>query len=160
MGRKRRLVKIPTREDFESYRGRHTFKKWRTLPAGWCCPACGRTPFELLTWTQSKTGYGVPVGEYQWLAPLHEHHDHRIDGYAIAPRFAATLICSDCNHAEGRAKRRLCLPKWFSFSPAELRLFVTGSPHNGVTIDLNRTQEIYARLLPSLIPPTPVPRAW
>jgi len=127
MAKKPRLVKIPTREDFESYRGGHTFKKWRTLPAAWHCPACGRTPFELLTWTRSKTGYGVPVGEYQWLAPLHEHHDHRIDGYAIAPRFVATLICSDCNHAEGRAKRHLHLPKWFSFSPGELRSFVIGS---------------------------------
>jgi len=160
MAKKPRLVKIPTREDFESYRGGHTFKKWRTLPAAWHCPACGRTPFELLTWTRSKTGYGVPVGEYQWLAPLHEHHDLRIDGYAIAPRFVATLICSDCNHAEGRAKRHLHLPKWFSFSPGELRSFVIGSPHNGVTINMDRAREIYAQLLASLIPPPPGPRTW
>jgi hypothetical protein len=157
--KKRRLVNIPTIEDFESYRGGHTFKKWRALPPGWCCPACGRSPFELLTWTKSKTGYGMPKGEYQWLAPLHEHHDHRTDFYTIAPRFSSSLICSDCNHAEGRAKRCLQLPKWFSFSPVELRPFVTGSPLNGVEIDLDRAREIYAALAPFLIPSPPTAHA-
>ncbi len=158
--KKRKFVKIPTIEDFEKYRGGHTFKKWRALPSDWRCPVCGRSPFELLTWTKSKTGYGAPMGEYQWLAPLHEHHDHRTDGYAIAPRFLSTLICSDCNHAEGRAKRRLHLPKWFSFSPMELRHFVTGSPHNGVKIDLDRAREIYEALTPFLVLPPRIPRVW
>jgi hypothetical protein len=157
--KKRKPVKVPIIEDFESYRGGHTFKKWRALPKGWRCPGCRRTPFELLTWTRSRTGYGVPIGKYQWLAPLHEHHDHRIDGFATASRFPSTLICSDCNHAEGRAKRRLHLPKWFSFSPVELRHFVTGSPHNGVEIDLDRAQGIYDAVSPFLIPQRPTSRA-
>lgn len=158
--RPRKLLRVPTVEEFLAYGGGHTRKKWQALPHDWRCPACGRSPFELLTWTRSITGYGVPKGEYQWLAPLHEHHDHRVDGCVLAPRFPSAIICSDCNHADGRAKRQLGLPAWFSFSPAELRSFLTGHPHNGVVIDLAKAREVYTRLAPFLVPPPPTPRAW
>jgi hypothetical protein len=158
--RRRRLLKVPTVEDFESYRGGHTFKKWQAQPKDWRCPGCERSRFELLTWTRSITGYGAPRGQYQWLAPLHEHHDHRVDGYVLPPRFPSTVICSDCNHADGRAKRQLGLPSWFSFSPAELRQFLTGHPHNGVVIDLKKALEIHAMVAPFLVPPPATPRVW
>lgn len=159
MPRRRKLLRVPTIQDFESYRGGHTFRRWQALPPDWRCPACGRSRFELLTWTRSITGYGVPRGQYQWLAPLHEHHDHRTDGCALPPRFPSTLICSDCNHADGRAKRLLRLPPWFSFGPAELRQFLTGYPHNSVDIDLEVAQKIYSALSlsPPLMPPE-IPR--
>lgn len=39
--RGRKLLKVPTVEDFESYRGGHTFKKWQALPKNWRCPGWG-----------------------------------------------------------------------------------------------------------------------
>ncbi len=159
--RKRKLLKTPTFEDLEAYRGGHTRKLWAVLPRDWRCPACSRSRFEILTWTKSITGYGVPIGEYQWLAPLHGHHDHRSDAAGATPRFPATVICSDCNNADGRAKRQLALPAYFSFSPAELHQFVTGYPHNGVVIDLDRATGVYEMVI-RFWPPLPpgLKRAW
>jgi hypothetical protein len=142
--RKRRLLRVPAQQDFENYRGGHTFRKWKGLPPDWHCPACRRSRFQLLTWTKSLTRHGgLAPGEYKWLAPLHEHHDHYVDGGVYQPRFSPTLICSDCNSAEGRTKRLLGLPSDFSFSPAEMSRFVTGSPHNGVETNLEIARKIY-----------------
>ena len=150
--RKRRLQRVPTLRDLEDYGGGHTFRLWAALPPDWRCPACRRSRFELLTWTKSITGYGVPRGEYQWLAPLHEHHDHRSDHGMFAPRFSPTVICSDCNHADGRAKRQLGLPGRFSFSPIELSQFITGYPHNGVDVDVEAAGRVYDSLTLFLLP--------
>ena len=112
--RERKPLREPTQQDFESYRGGHTFKKWAGLPSDWHCPACKRSKFQLLTWTKSLTGYGGTIrGQYQWLAPIQEHHDHHSDGGAHSPRFCATLICSDCNTADGKVKRLLNCPRLF-----------------------------------------------
>ena len=146
--RKRKFLRIPTQEDFESYRGGHTFKKWFGLPSGWHCPACGRSKFQLLTWTKCRTGYGGNTpGEYQWLAPIQEHHDHRSDGGMHSPRFPSALICGDCNSADGKVKKCLGLPSQFSFSPEELSQFITGYPHDGVKTDLKMAGEVYAALV-------------
>jgi hypothetical protein len=142
--RERKPLREPTQQDFESYRGGHTFKKWAGLPSDWHCPACKRSKFQLLTWTKSLTGYGGTIrGQYQWLAPIQEHHDHRADGGAHSPRFCATLICSDCNTADGKVKRLLKLPRDFSFSPEELGQIITGYAHCGIDTDLAIARNIY-----------------
>jgi hypothetical protein len=64
----------------------------------------------------------------------------------FAPRFSPTVICSDCNHADGRAKRQLGLPARFSFSPIELSQFITGYPHNGVEVDVEAAGRVYNSL--------------
>lgn len=136
---------MPTQLDFDSYTGGHTFKKWSGLPADWYCPACKRSKFQLLTWTKRRTGYGGNTpGEYHWLAPIQEHHDHRSDGGLYSPRFLPELICGDCNSADGRVKKCLGLPSEFSFSPAELSQFITGYPHGGVKTDLKMARKVYA----------------
>jgi hypothetical protein len=159
--RMRKLLKVPTIEDFQNYRAGHTHKKWTALPVDWRCPSCRRSRFEILTWTQTRMENGrVPTGEYKWLAPLHGHHDHR--SYAgVPPRFAPTTICGDCNSADGRAKRHLRLPADFSFSPLELSLFVIGTPHNGVQFDLEVAKKVYESIAP-LLPPIPpgAKRLW
>lgn len=145
---KEKALRVPTQEDFDKYSGGHTFKKWSALPPDWRCPACKRSKFQLLTWTKCLTGYGgILPGEYQWLAPIHEHHDHRSDNGIDSPRFAPTLICGNCNSADASVKRRLRLPSQFSFSPSELGQFVTGYPHDRVTADPEIAKKIYAELL-------------
>jgi rubredoxin len=140
--RTRTPLRVPTPEDFTGYRGGHTPKKWTRLPYDWRCPSCGRSKYEQIRWTKSITGYGVPKGEYQWLAPIHEHHDHGGGTRERAPRFAPTMLCFDCNNAEGRTKDLLDLPGDFSFSPEEMRVFITGLPHCGVDIDLDAAKTI------------------
>jgi hypothetical protein len=147
MCRTRTPLRIPSQEEFNSYRGGHTHKKWLKLPSDWRCPSCNRTKFQQLRWTKSLTGYGVPKGQYQWLAPIHEHHDHGAETGELISRFADTMLCYDCNNAEGRTKRLLLLPADFSFSPHELRLFVTGIPHCGVDLDLDIAKGIAADCL-------------
>jgi len=134
-------LRVPTPEDFAGYRGAHTDKKWTRLPRDWRCPSCRRSKYEQLRWTKSITGRGVPKGEYQWLAPIHEHHDHGGDTGERAPRFPPTMLCFDCNIAEGRTKDRLDLPRDFSFSPVELSVFITGLPHCGVDTDLDAAKK-------------------
>src|SRR5258708_11605280 len=122
---------IPTQEDFETYRGAHTHRIWASLPPQWQCPSCGRTRFQLLTWTKSLTDSAKRVfGDYHWLAAIHEHHDHHSENGSHLPRFAPTFICGDCNSADGAVKRRFQLPADFSFSPQELSKFVAGRAHD------------------------------
>lgn len=61
-------------------------------------------------------------------------------------RFPETLVCDQCNSADGQAKRQLKLPANFSFSPSEIRQFVTAAPHEGHRIDIQRAQAIYQTL--------------
>jgi hypothetical protein len=53
---------------------------------------------------------------------LTKHHCHG-NG-----RFEQTIICGDCNAADGAVKRKLKLPHWWSYAPHELRQFVRIAP--------------------------------
>ena len=142
MCRRRTPVRVPSPQDLAAYKGGHTNRKWAQLPPHWRCPSCGRSKFEQLRWTKSLTGCGVAKGESQWLAPIHEHHDHGADAGTRPARFAATMLCFDCNNADGRAKRALSLPEDFSFAVEELRIFIHGIPHCGVDLDLSLASRI------------------
>lgn len=61
-------------------------------------------------------------------------------------RFPETVICDQCNVADGYAKKRLALPSVFSFSPAEISLFVKAEPHRPHRVDLEKAREA-ARML-------------
>ena len=106
--RRRKFLKTRTIEEFESYGG-HMFKKWWTSPGGLA-----------LSWLWTFAIRAAQVDKINhwmrrsmWpskLAPPHEDHDHRVDGYLLPPRFSSPVICSDCNHADWRAKRQhVCL---------------------------------------------------
>lgn len=137
MSRTPRPLLVPSQADIENYSGGHTHKKWRMLPETWHCPSCGRHKHQLLKWVRCRTAYGGQTpGTYKWLAILDEHHDHSV-GYltGLSPRFAATIICHDCNIADATAKKLLGLQADFSFSPDELSTFVVAIPHGSVTIN-------------------------
>jgi len=58
-------------------------------------------------------------------------------------RFPETVICDQCNSADGAAKRKLRLPKDFSFAPYEIAMFVTAIPHGKHKINFDAARAIY-----------------
>lgn len=143
---------IPTVEDFNAFTGAHCKIKYASLSIDWQCPACRRTSYELLRWTMLYPN--KPSRKMGWAMGLHEHHDHRCDQYLYSSkpfplgfreRFPRTIICEQCNSADATAKRKLKLPKDFSFSPTEISLFVTAVPHGWHLLDYDIAAQIYAR---------------
>jgi hypothetical protein len=138
---------------------------WLITPADWICPACKRSKLHLAKINKQ----GVLQGN------IHNHHDH-IDGFlklererlnkeklTTTPsnkesyfyskiklffnRFDETLICQDCNNADSAAKsnlERTC--PHFSFSPAEIRLFITPRPNKEHQIDYKKSSALYETL--------------
>jgi hypothetical protein len=107
----------------------------------------------------------------RWNVSLCEHHDHIFDHMRIGVdfsiqasevtrnfsfpgrtpdetlrsfvRFPGTIICGNCNAADGSAKKKLGLPEWFSFSPSEIATFVKASPNAPHVIDYQTALAIY-----------------
>lgn len=133
-------TKHPTPEEIASYNpaGRGA-RQWHHLGPHWRCPSCLRARNELIHWaklTPNSPRIKTPDG-WGWTAGLHEHHCHG------RGRFPETVICSDCNSADGAAKRKLKLPETWSFSPSEIGEFVTCEPYSGRTkIDYVRAHDI------------------
>ena len=142
------MLKVPSEADYRAYDGAHCFNLWRNLPDSWRCPSCSRSKFELLRWTtrRFRQGVGACPPFSDWFAGLHAHHDHAADYGNPAARFPETVICDQCNVAEGRAKRKLGLPLSFSFSPVEIAQFVVAFPHRCHAIDLAIARRIFGQL--------------
>lgn len=101
-----------------------------------------------MRWTirHSRRGVGKCSPYKDWMAGLHRHHDHAQGDVDVGRgRFQQTVICDQCNAADGQAKRHLDLPARFSFSPSEIREFVTATPHGKHQIDLNKAKVLYDR---------------
>ncbi|WP_065062236.1 hypothetical protein [Paraburkholderia tropica] len=140
-------------------KGVHVNRWWVMTSNEWRCPACGRSKREIVS--VDRRGYLAGL--------LHRHHDHMKDlmerrfheeavrrdvvvADAVAKRFAVraafglsafdeTIICADCNLAEGRANRMANTHRHFSFSPAEIRKFVEPAPNrvqHGIQVDIAR----------------------
>lgn len=137
--------RIPTQQEFLAYTGAHTHRLWAEVGPNWICPACFRNKFQILRWT---TRFPRSPNAFQdWMAPLHKHHDHSVELCSSGnPRFPQTVICDQCNAADGAAKRKLKLPKNFSFSPAEISSFVISTPHDKHTINYEIANSIYLAL--------------
>lgn len=116
---------------------------WVMTPYYWECPACGRTKEQIVR--LNKHGFLI--------CHLHEHHDHMRDyvrqrfellsiqqkdviadeyseRFALKTAFALsaydnTVICSDCNEVDKDAKKVVGTHKYFSYSPGEIKRFVT-----------------------------------
>lgn len=128
---------------------------WASTSVDWLCPVCLRRKPQIARLTSA----GV------LLCQLDRHHDHlEEEGAAIlfrgqvkhadrarrdavgsavlacrglAERFHPTLICNDCNAADGAAKAALegiVHPK-FSFAPSEIARFIRVSPNRAHEID-------------------------
>lgn len=95
----------------------------------------------------------LPTRREGWAAGLHTHHDHGADaaryglpGPRRMPRFPDEVICEQCNAADAAAKRKLDLPRDFSFAPFELRRFVTATPHGFHEVDYETALAVYGEI--------------
>jgi hypothetical protein len=144
--------RAPTREDYLAYDGAHCKALWASVTESWRCPGCHRSKFEILRWTR-RTPHSLAADRtpyWDWLGVLHRHHDHGAEPYVlgvgsvpVTPRFPETIMCDECNGADGRAKRQLGLPADWSFSPGEIERFVTATPHRTHVIDLSVAEATY-----------------
>jgi hypothetical protein len=136
---------------------------WASAPTSWNCPCCQRAKPDLVRLTST----GVLLCHLEW------HHDHLRDrakailrGSNPAPeerervalnraielcrslveRFFVTLVCQDCNAAEGLAKTALrgVIDPDFSFSPAEIAAFITVRPNQPHGVDVDKARAIWA----------------
>lgn len=134
--------KIPSYEDYRNHTGLHYHRLWKITGDDWNCPGCGRSKFQIMRWTRRFPN--KPNAFMDWVAALHNHHDHSVDYMDKgAYRFPETLICGQCNSADGTVKRKLNLPKDFSFSPQEMREFIKATPHGKHEIDYERARRIF-----------------
>jgi len=129
----------PSEAEYLSYDG-HCRWLWQSLPEDWRCPSCRRRKREILQWRKR-----IGSNSFGWKAGLHLHHDHAADERGKGGRFPAAIICSACNFADVRAKKVCGAPEWFSFSPSELRSFISAKPNSPVTIRIATALIIWSR---------------
>lgn len=142
--------KTPSADEMASFSGMHCSSQHRkALKLNWRCPSCDRSANELIRWSyiNGKTLRALHGDEHGmgWTTTIATHHCHG------AGRFRPTLMCGDCNSADGVIKRKLKLPaSWSfgSFGPIELAQLVTVTPHSGRTIiDYELAQMIYDEMV-------------
>lgn len=135
---------------------------WASVSKNWTCPACLRDKADIFRVSSN----GV------LLALLHEHHDHLEDlsddlvrvrmgvqwgnvgpGFELleytignlVSRFRRTLVCHDCNDADGAVKRQFReIPKRFTFKPSEIRAFIKPVPNGKPIIDFDKALQTFA----------------
>lgn len=147
-------LRTPTLEDYSAFDGAHCRNLYQSLPDDWRCPGCDRSKFQILRWTLRFPA--LPKRCWGWAGGYHRHHDHGLDDVTygrVAPdgrsrRFPDTVICEQCNSADGTAKKKLALSAEFSFSPEEIRRFVTATPHGFHTIDYDAAKRIFDLIRP------------
>ncbi|CAI3149614.1 hypothetical protein MWMV8_MWMV8_01800 [Acinetobacter calcoaceticus] len=142
-------------------------KWWVITPTDWSCPVCHRKKSEI-----------VHVNELNYLVGhLHEHHDHmkdivkklfekackkkeKIIADELSERFATkiafaleaydnTVICADCNKADGIAKQLVKTNFNFSFSPNEISEFIIIQPNVEHQIDIDKARNIWLEAQPT-----------
>lgn len=142
--------RIPTWEECLAFDGAHCRQLYAMVGALWRCPSCNRSRFELLRWTMLYPKR--PNRHEGWAVGLHTHHDHGTDRSSsqLAPgalrrvsSFTPTVICEQCNSADGTVKKRLCLPTNFTFAPWEIGQFVRATPHGKHLISYDIAQAIF-----------------
>lgn len=141
---------------------------WASTPMSWVCSCCQRDKPSIARLTPS----GV------LLCQLDYHHDHLNDRAKaifradnpfpearepreqliraidscrqLIERFTTSLLCNDCNTAEGAAKLALKdeIDPDFSFSPKEIARFIKPRPNQPHDIDVEQAREIWRTLKP------------
>ena len=136
---------------------------WAEVRRDWVCEACQRRKPEIARVSDN----GVLLCQLEW------HHDHLRDHAKkmlrplvntedrtseardlrrgvdackdLTMRFFTTLICNDCNTAEGKAKSRLgdLIPSYFSFSPREITRFIRVQPNRMHGIDDEAVRDVW-----------------
>lgn len=144
---------------------------WSRTPVDWRCPVCRRSKPEIARVTVA----GVVLCQLDW------HHDHLGDeGRAIlwrgqekfsdrakadalssaitvcgglSERFRETLVCNDCNAADGAAKAALAgvVHPCFSFAPSEISRFILVAPNRSHDIDPVKASAIWGQVAEDVV---------
>jgi hypothetical protein len=153
VGKSRKWSQLPTSAEIAAFTGLHCTRiYWGCVGSRWQCPCCDRSAQELIRWSEItgqywRAHYGDTWG-MGWTISFARHHCHNAESGGMGQRFETTLICGDCNGADGAAKRKLGLPAWWSFSPAEIREFVQCVAWSGRTvIDYEVAAAIYTGVM-------------
>lgn len=132
------------------------------VDARWCCPSCHREKKHIARADKNN----------DLLCALHWHHDHFGDlahdnlahykelrweeGAAYQSlrssfvRFQPTLICGDCNVAEGAAKMSVPTPSGFTFTPFEISTFIIPAANVPHKIDRQKAADVYDKAKPAM----------
>lgn len=135
MAKTAKWSKLPSAQEIAAFGGMHCKALYlKAVASNWRCPGCGRTAQQLIRWSEIRgpswrERFGDEYG-MGWTISITRHHCHT----ERKVRFQDTIICGDCNSADGAVKRKLGLPASWSFSPAEIAQFVAVSPHSGKTL--------------------------
>lgn len=137
---------------------------WAETWALWKCPACQRDKPLIAR----KTDHRV------LLCRLEEHHDHlrdhvekllianrqeesdevswrrspaRLAAMDLCERFTPTIICSDCNQADAKAKAGIAtMDPAFSFSPDEIARFIEPAPNQPHNVIVEKAAALWEEL--------------
>lgn len=140
---------------------------WIRSGQDWSCPCCGRSKLQI-----SRIG-----NKGQILAKLILHHDHmgealetafhkafekaetcveQSEGLRLVERMGKAfsgydeiLICEDCNNADAEAKKLVNAPRFFSFSPGQINVFIRVQANTPHFVDIEVAQEIWAKAAPA-----------
>ncbi len=135
------VKRIPTVEEYETYRGGHTPQLWAACNDDWHCLSCKRSKFEIMRWITRYADENGKCTPYKgWGGFLHTHHDH-----GSYKRFQDTVICDQCNSLDGRAKKILGIDEDFSFSPLEIAAFARSQPHGQHKLKIEIARMAYQR---------------
>jgi rubredoxin len=145
-------------------------RAWAGTWQGWTCPCCNRTKPQIARLTSANV----------LLCQLDSHHDHLGDKAGklfeevnkktddrefniqvshakygmlqFVERFQRTLICIDCNLAEGTAKKSLGtdMDPDFTFSPREIAAFIRPADNRTHELDHDAVRSTWNRLKPDI----------
>lgn len=141
-------------------------RNWALTRQSWSCSGCGRTKDDCFR----LSSRGI------LLAKLELHHDHmrdlvwpragellgedwrdRIPGTGemlgltreLTSRFSEALVCSECNAADGKAKKFVPeIDRRFSFTVSEIRQFAVLQPGSDHDVDTAVAREIWEKQRP------------
>ena len=115
---------------------------WDGVSDDWHCPSCLRGKYEILRQRGDRKVGG-----------LHRHHDHAVEwdnrNQTEKVNFTETIICDQCNHAEGLIKKMYpnVIPEDFSFSPKQIKEFVKGKPNKKHRVNFIKALEVFFELV-------------
>jgi len=115
---------------------------WDSVDDDWQCPSCKRGKFQIL-----RKGKDRDVGG------LHRHHDHAVEwddrNNVELTKFQETIICDQCNHAEGMVKKIYpgIIPDDFTFTPEQIGQFVKAKPNRAHRIRFLEALQLFFSII-------------
>ena len=141
---------------------------WASTWTGWQCPCCGRDKIALSRMSEGNVllcrlelhhdhieqsvkaifnALDPRAGGSDDADHSRQRSDAKAGALALVERFRPTLICMDCNLAEGETKLRLpTIHRDFTFSPNEIARFIRVLPNQKHEIDLAAAAALWTEL--------------